>query len=104
MTDQTTMPDWVLTEAANRCGLCEPYNLTWEYANNAAFAALCDMILKHEQPPVDRKVLCAREANALGCDQRYNGPTYFRSGAGDHDEGVQRAIHAIDLYLEGFGQ
>ena len=28
--------------------------------------ALCDMIEKYEQPPVDRKLLCAREA-MVGC-------------------------------------
>ena len=50
------------------------------------------MILKHEQPPVDRKLLCAREANRLWENS-------------DEDFSVEDAcVHAINLWEEGFGK
>ena len=89
MTD--TPEDWVLIEAAKRCGwpgdvpLLQTY-----YENDRPYRALCDMIAKHEQKPVDRKLLCAREANEL----------WEHS---DEDFGVEQAcIRAIELYLEGY--
>ena len=90
MTD-TPMPDWVLLEAAKRCG--------WEYSidfirdlyrDNSSTRALCDMILKHEQPPVDRKLLCAREAH-----RRW---VAYSSSMQDF------AVLAIELWEEGFGK
>lgn len=51
--------------------------------------ALCNMIQKHEKPPVDRKVLCAQEAWRL------------------HDEdldSVTICVRAIELWEEGFGK
>jgi hypothetical protein len=98
MTDKQTPPDWVLIEAAKRCGW--GYNLAWlraDYhsASNAAFRALCDMILKHEQPPVDRKLLCAREAITQSHDEN------FRSNI-CHWEWI--ATRAIELYEGGFGK
>jgi hypothetical protein len=66
MTDKKTPPDWVLIEAAKRSGwqvldgdLCVP---RYWLNNNGAFRALCYMIERYEQPPPDRKLLCAREA------------------------------------------
>ena len=52
--------------------------------------ALCNMIQKHEKQPVDRKVLCAREAM-----------TEFFPPHAD-PEGV--ALRAIELWEEGFGK
>jgi hypothetical protein len=88
MTD--TPPDWVLIEAAKRS------ELTWllgdveacirAYKATHHFRALCDMIEKYEQPPVDRKLLCAREAY------------------GPHDViGQMKAVRAIELWESGYG-
>lgn len=53
-----------------------------------AFAAY---IAEHEQPPIDRKVLCAREAEKEWSDN-FNATTEWL------------AIRAIELYEEGFGK
>ncbi len=87
-----TMPeDWVLLEAAKLAD--EPdIEIQWlRDLHNACgtYRALCDMIAKHEKPPVDRKVLCAQEAWRL------------------HDEdldSVTISVRAIELYEEGFGK
>ena len=93
MTD--TPPDWVLREAAKRAGYhwlnhtvedLREYYIDGE--EDDLFAALCDMILKHEQPPIDRKLLCAREA----CSERL-GITV-----------EEIAVRAIELFEEGFGK
>lgn len=54
--------------------------------------ALCDMIAKHEKPPVDRKLLCARE-------------TVRNAGfVIDHADIESIAVRAIELWEEGFGK
>ena len=89
MTDKKTPPDWVLSEAAKRCGWS--YGTAELYYDNPVYAALCDMIERYEQPPVDRKVLCAREAaKEYGYDQ------------GDLAENA--CIRAIELWEEGLGE
>lgn len=95
MTDEQTMPDWVLIEAAKRAGFrLTPAQFRAGRIAKAArpyFLALCDMILKHEQPPVDRKLLCAREAEKLW--------------SSDAVKGVDDAcLRAIELWEEGFGK
>lgn len=63
MTDKQTPADWVLIEAAKRGGYSPEFRwLKGQYEDNPLFRALCDMIERYETPPVDRKVLCAREA------------------------------------------
>lgn len=78
MSDADNMaPDWVLIEAANRCDWPQAFGphaenveeLRRDYEKDAwhhrPFRALCDMIAKHEQPPVDpdveavKRMLCA---------------------------------------------
>jgi len=97
MADKQTPPDWVLLEAAKRSG--RTLDLTWLRADyravNGLFRALCDMILKHEQPPVDRKLLCAREAITQSHDQNF--PSNIC-----HWQWI--AIRAIELWEEGFGK
>ena len=88
MTD--TPPDWVLVEAAKRSGWPQSTPLYAEYQEDKAYRALCDMIQKYEQPPVDRKLLCAREADRLGRLKT------------EHSEWI--AIRAIELWEEGFGK
>jgi len=98
MTD--TPPDWVLIEAAKRSGWKGEDELTLRNAyfnifDDAGFTALCDMIWKYEKPPVDRKLLCAREAYRNWFELR-------------HKEGLSMndyiAIRAIELWEEGFGR
>lgn len=93
MTDTPILPDWVLLEAAKRCGW--GYKLTIAYlqscyGNTKFYRALCDMILKHEQPPVDRKLLCASEAH--------------RRWVEDSSSMQDFAVRAIELWEEGFGK
>jgi hypothetical protein len=85
MTD--TPPDWVLIEAAKRAGGNNTIEqMRGQYRVYPVYRALCDMIAKHEQKPVDRKVLCAREAMLLD------------TGTTDI------CVRAIELYLEGYGE
>jgi hypothetical protein len=94
MTD--TPEDWVLIEAAKRGDWCKglsAFHLRNLYRNPAAkgYRALCDMIAKHEQKPVDRKLLCAREAAA-------------EHGYYAEDWAEKTCIRAIELWEEGFGK
>ena len=87
MTD--TPPDWALIEAAKRSDYsADAASLL--YKADGSFRALCDMILKHEQPPVDRKLLCASEAH--------------RRWAVDSSSLQDFAVLAIELWEEGFGK
>lgn len=95
MTDQPTPEDWVLIEAAKRAmwDTFIPLDLLQRfYITHKTYRALCDMIAKHEQPPVDRKLLCAREA----WDQLGEVETEIDSN--------WVAIRAIELWEEGFGK
>jgi hypothetical protein len=89
MTD--TPEDWVLIEAAKRSGWAD-WKLSLirsQLPDDETFGALCDMIAKHEQKPVDRKLLCAWEAMR---EQRPD----------DWPETV--CLRAIELWEEGFGK
>ncbi len=96
MTTETPPDDWVLLEAAKLSDTwCRSIEWLRElYGVSGSFRALCDMIAKHEKPPVDRKVLCALEA--------------LTEASTDHadvmwtDEDV--AVRAIELWEEGFGK
>ncbi len=93
MTD--TPPDWVLLEAAKRSQLDTfiPLDLLQRfYTTHKTYRALCDMILKHEQSPVDRKLLCAREAASLW------------DIIGEADKFEDACLRAIELWEEGFGK
>jgi hypothetical protein len=92
-----TPPDWVLIEAAKRCGwsandipaLRDYYSRRED--EDDGYAPLCDMIQKYEQPPVDRKLLCVEEAMCeFGWDEDWMG-----RGA---------CYRAIELWEEGFGK
>jgi hypothetical protein len=89
-----TPPDWVLLEAAERGNIGdEPIEyLRKIYRHGGTFRALCDMIAKHEKPPVDRKVLCAQEALREWEVMGYEGEEYLI------------AVRAIELWEEGFGK
>ena len=94
MTDLPILPDWVLIEAAKRCSwgnIFDVPTLQNFYVNDLTYRALCDMIAKHEQKPVDRKVLCAREAA-------------WPFGFAKDSMGVDACLRAIELWEEGFGK
>ena len=100
MIAEQTQPDWVLLEAAKRSGWGH-WKLSLvriQLPNDETFGALCDMIQKYEQQPVDRKLVCAREASAQLDD---NGELHFwRSGEGDH--ALDCCLRSLTLYEEGF--
>jgi hypothetical protein len=93
MTDKQTPPDWVLIEAAKRS---ERIGTKLEvilahWFSDPTVRALCDMIERHEQPPVDRKLLCAREAiREIPLDTEVK------------TESI--CVRAIELWEEGFGK
>jgi hypothetical protein len=102
-------PDWVLFEAAKRSGwdkwradhLLRCY--LSEHPDYGSYRALCDMIERYEQPPVDRKLLCAREAVA----RMYVGEPEeadIRYGHRDEYDHVICSKRAIELYEGGFGK
>ena len=99
-----TPSDWVLIEAARRTNTnLSVDRLRASYHRLNSFTALCDMIQKHEKPPVDRKVLCAREAAA----QLYSGEreeAEFMRGHRDEYDQVWCGKRAIELWEEGFGK
>jgi hypothetical protein len=106
MTDKQTPPDWVLIEAAKRSGwqvldgdLCVP---RYWLNNNGAFRALCDMIERYEQPPVDRKLLCAGRAAAEEATEVQ--AAKFRGGEYDDTYHVTAPLRAIELWEKGFGK
>ena len=105
MTTETLPEDWVLIEAAKRA---ETWCLSVEwlrelYQASGSFRALCDMIAKHEKPPVDRKLLCAREAMAENAETDGWGEK-FRSGNYDVTYHITVPLRAIELWEEGFGK
>ena len=103
MTDEQTPPDWLLLEAARRCGWShDPSDLTWlrkvyvdtnKYTGGPAFCALCDaLIAEPMKPPVDRKLLCAREAIRE-----------YWTGDGSGSDMENLSVRAIELWERGYG-
>jgi hypothetical protein len=99
MTTETPPDDWILIEAAKlskyELPMCRAEWLRnqWDFMGGA-FRALCDMIAKHEKPPVDRKLLCAQEALTEASTD------YVHVVWTDEDI----AVRAIELWDEGFGK
>lgn len=92
MTTETPPEDWVLFKAARLCGWdTEIEGLRRLYGGDKPFRALCDMIAKHEKQPVDRKLLCAREAWDQWLNIDYDGEEWI-------------GLRAIQLYEEGYGK
>ena len=112
MTAETPPEDWVLLEAAKRSGwYVWPIDTLRRFyldglTYHDGYRALCDMIAKHEKPPVDRKLLCAREAMAenaeTGAASEWGGK--FRSGNYDVTYHITVPLRAIELWEEGFGK
>ena len=101
MTDKQTPPDWVLLEAAKRCGWdTSPIEkvrgyLARDCVTQDTFRALCDMIERYEQPPPDRKLLCAVQAISHGS------PTLAEAAT---EREINHCVRAIELWEEGFGK
>lgn len=99
MTD--TPPDWVLIEAAKRCDWAPGKTLAQmrgHIHNSGAYRALCDMIQRYEQPPVDRKLLCAQVA-VTGALIELDA-SHFPKKECIWD----CCVRAIELWEEGFGK
>lgn len=65
MSNAADIPDWVLQEAAKRIGWAahqQPLCYRASYRTVPAYRAVCDLIHKYEEQPVDRKLACAQEA------------------------------------------
>jgi len=93
MTTETPPDDWVLLEAAKLCDWSfEIEGLRRLCRIDKPFHALCDMIAKHETPPVDRKALCAQEALREWEVTEYEGEEYVIG------------VRTIELWEEGFGK
>ena len=114
------IPDWVMIQAAKRAGINRtPAQIRagqMAKASKAPFYALCEIVLQHETAPVDRKVLCARQAaidtalaalhhHATAADLAYleENKQNWRVGSYDKDHEVLASIRAIELWEEGFG-
>ncbi len=104
MTD--TPPDWVLIEAAKRSGWEETpsKDVLIVLSCNDTFRALCDMIERYGQPPVDRKLLCAREAMARNTRVLWHKTDTYRSGKMDDGPAIADCIRAIELWESGYGR
>lgn len=95
MTDKQTPPDWVLIEAGKRFGWVHTtYDVLLKYymtESYIGFHVLCDMIEKHEQPPVDRKLACGDKA--------------WQQWRKNELESAQCiGVRAIELWEQGFGK
>jgi len=96
MTDKQTPPDWVLIEAGKRSEWDDTVgNLRSYYENHGTFRALCDMIERYEQPPPDRKLLCAVQAISHGS------PTLAEAAT---EREINHCVRAIELWEEEFGK
>ena len=98
MTD--TPPNWVLIEAAKRCDWAydDIAELQQQYKADLPYAVICDIILKHEQPPVDRKLLCAQAALTGALIELDASRLPKKECMWDC------CVRAIELWEDGFGQ
>jgi len=103
MTDKQTPPDWVLLEAAKRSNYRAEYaeivRIRYDTASSSSFRALCDMIERYEQPPVDRKLLCAEQAM-----YELQTRAAHRIDSSPVTTAKDVAVRAIELWEEGFGK
>lgn len=103
--DQNTIPEWAFSKA---CFLADrkPHHVKQMWSDKSerrAIEALATYIAAHEQPPTDRKLLCAREAMARNCDFPESAASY-RNGMWDHAGVLKHCMEAIELWESGFGK
>lgn len=105
MTNETMPADWAIKRASD---LTSIDGGAWDVETMKTWGvgkAFARYIEAHEKPPVDRKLLCAREAafhtyydaGAFGIADAVN------DGCDDKDSAVVASIAAITLWEEGFG-
>jgi len=83
-----TPADWVLLEAAKRSAMsgdADHLQRYHSYTGHGSFRALCDMIAKYEQEPVDPLLLEARKLVSENSRQAGHGPWADECLAGEHD-------------------
>lgn len=99
MTEETKIPEWALKEAFSRAGLAWFARGSIDAATRNMARAFAEMIVKHEQPPVDRATRITREVLARWAETNKKGtdtsPTYLskqiRDGAWDNLGDFKRA-------------
>lgn len=106
MTDNEMPADWAIEKALKLREFNDGYCLDDVKKAPSIFAtvvAFARYIEAHEEPPISRELLCAREAAArLSNDEECRISKYWRSGKGD---GVLKlAVDAIQLFNSGYGK
>ena len=90
------IPDWVLLEAARRASFSKLYavdELRLLAKGDGSFPALCDMIAKHERPPVDEATeMLAQIYETIGLPESAKS---LRAGGRNH----LKAIDLLRAYL-----
>lgn len=89
--------DWIVHRAALMSGRV-PSQVREAYPHSEQTRELCAMIERCEQPSVDRKLLCAREALAQSDYDCSGELVFWLSGAGDHDSLLQDLVYAINIW------
>lgn len=98
-----TPEDWAFERACSWVGR-KPHHvrsMTVDNPERRAISALCDMIAKHEQKPIDRKLLCARQA---AIQEMPHHKARIDEGVFDDSEEVAIPVRAIELWIEGYGE
>jgi len=81
MSEDTMPADWVLIEAAKRSGWKQRDPEILRGLHFCSYRALCDMIAKHEHPPVDPDVEAVKRIMAKWYDSE---PHELRYWDGEH--------------------
>lgn len=97
MTEEIKIPEWAFDEANRRARVASKHAPGATYGN--AVTALARMIVKHEQPPVDRATRITREVLARWTETNKKGTdtsptplsTQIRDGAWDNLGDFKRA-------------
>ena len=116
MTNETMPADWAIEKAlvpantAFELDIGRPWTVAmikedYQVPYAATTLAFARYIEAHEKPPVDRKLLCAREAGARHYEALGVG---YEIAAGQYREGLSDktlpvVLEAITLWEEGFG-
>lgn len=110
MENEKMPADWAIERAFEEAG--DTPDLPWiKDRGHAVFYGkaifkLARYIEAHEQPPVDRKLLCAREAafQAYYAAENFTLADAANDGMADSDPAVVACVSAITLWEEGFGK
>lgn len=89
MTEETKIPEWALKEAFSRAGMPWHARGGVDVATRNMARAFAEMIVKHEQPPVDRATRITREMLARWAE------TSKAGGITDHSEPAAQARRGV---------